>query len=107
MKQSLIVSPSPIFPVVCSLFTQAVRHRVLKWAPFVFCIIIIFFGGGSTSGLMLIGWHAANMSTMSSGEERNVGQINELCFAKFGSADCLLKRSYHVQMHTAAAVDPH
>ena len=34
--------------------TWAGRHRVLKWAPFVFRIIIFIFGG-STSGLTLIG----------------------------------------------------
>ena len=33
--------------------TRAGRHRVLKWAPFVFRIIIIILG--STSGLILIG----------------------------------------------------
>ena len=32
------------------------------------------FWGGSTSGLMLIGWHAANMSSVSSGKERNVDE---------------------------------
>ena len=62
------------------LITQAVRHRVSQWARFVFRIIIIiiiiiimfcFVGGGSTSGLMLIGWRAANMS---SGVERNVSE---------------------------------
>ena len=41
-----------------------------------FYFIFIFLGGGggggSTFGLMLIGWRAANMSSMSSGEERNV-----------------------------------
>ena len=55
-----------------SVITQAVRHRVLKWARFVclfVCFLILFFCG-STSGLMLIGWRAANMSSTSSGEER-------------------------------------
>ena len=50
--------------------TQAMSHRVLKWAR---------FGGGSTSGLMLIGWHAANMSSVSSGKERNVDEWSVLC----------------------------
>ena len=31
----------------------------------------------------------------------------EVCFAKLGSMECLLERSYHVQTHTPAAVDPH
>ena len=52
---------------------QAVRHRVLKWAWFVFRIIIKK-NLVSTSCLMLIGWHATNMSSMSSGEEQNVGE---------------------------------
>ena len=45
--------------------TRAVRHIVLKWAR-------CFLGGRgeSTSSLMLIGWHAANMSSMSSGQEQ-------------------------------------
>ena len=33
------------------------------------CSSYCFFGG-STSGVMLICWHAANMSSMSSGEKR-------------------------------------
>ena len=52
------------------VITRSVRHRVLKWARFVFHIIY----WGSTSGLMLIDLRAANMSSMSSGEERNVGE---------------------------------
>ena len=40
---------------------RAVRQRVLKCAQFVclFCFFVLFLGG-STSGLMLIGWRAAN-----------------------------------------------
>ena len=38
-----------------SLVTRAVRHRVLKWALFVFRIFISIMFCGSTSGLMLIG----------------------------------------------------
>ena len=56
------------------LITQAVRHRVLKWARFVFRIIIIIifiFEGGSTSGLMLISWRAPNTSSV---EEGNVSE---------------------------------
>ena len=33
---------------------------------------------GSTSGLMLIGWRAAYLSSMSSGEKRNVGERSVL-----------------------------
>ena len=39
-----------------ALITRAVRHRVLEWTRFVLRIIF----EGSTSGLMLIGWRAAN-----------------------------------------------
>ena len=56
-------------------FTRTVRHRVLKWAPLVFRII--FWGVDFWS--MLIGWRAANMSAMSYGEERNVGERSVLC----------------------------
>ena len=41
-------------------------HRVLKWAWFVRRIIF----RGSTSGLMLIDWLAADVSSTSSDEER-------------------------------------
>ena len=65
------------------------RHRVLKWARFVFriiIIIIIIIIIWRTYGLMLIGWCAANIwRHLSSGEERNV----EMCFASLGSMDCL------------------
>ena len=60
-----------------------------------------FFFLGSTSGLYLIGWHAANMSSMSSDEECNVKCA---LLAQLGSMDCLLERSYHI--HTPAAVHP-
>ena len=51
------------------VFNRAVRHLVLKWARFVFRINIVLV---STSGLTLIDWCAVCMSSMSSGEERNV-----------------------------------
>ena len=57
-----------------------------------------FFFLGSTSGLYLIGWRAANMSSMSSGEECNVKCA---LLVQLGSMDCLLERSYHI--HTPAA----
>ena len=47
--------------------SRAVRHRVLKWARFVFCIFIIFLGGGRL--LVLIGGCAANMSSLVTNEE--------------------------------------
>ena len=82
---------------LCLLLGTWSRYRVLKWACFVSrVIILIFFRGevcwGSISGLMLIGWRAANMLSMSSGEERNMG---EMCFAfrLNGLFECL----YHVQ----------
>ena len=37
------------------LITRAVTHQVLKWARFVFRIIIIIIFGGATSDLVLIG----------------------------------------------------
>ena len=70
----------------CSTNYSGHRHRVLRWARIVFCNIIINFfffffwgGGGSSFGLTLIGWCATNMSSMSSGKGRNVGERSVLC----------------------------
>ena len=46
----------------------------------------------STSGLMLIGWNATNMSSMSSGEERNVGEWSVLCFLALWTVWTLISR---------------
>ena len=38
---------------------------------------------------------------------KNEMWASEVCFAcLLGSVDCLLERSYHLQTHTPAAVDP-
>ena len=47
---------------------------------FSFVCLFVCVLGGSTYGLMLIGWHAANMSSMSSGKEQNVGEQSVFCF---------------------------
>ena len=52
-------------------YYSAVRHRVLKWARFIFRIFL-----GSTSGLTLIGWRGANMSLA-----KNEMWASEVCFA--------------------------
>ena len=55
---------------------------------------------------MLIGWHAANMSSMSYLVK------NEMWASEVGFAcltwllDCLLERLYRLQTHMPAAVDP-
>ena len=56
-----------------------------------------YFLGGSTFRLLLIGWRATNMSWMSSGEERNVGERSVLCLPNLALWTGLLERSYHVK----------
>ena len=94
----------PLWTLVASFITQAVRHRVLKWAPFVFRIL--FFGGRLP--VLYADWLARRQYVINVISRRTkCGREKCVLLAKLGSMDCLLERSYHVQMHTQAAVDPY
>ena len=64
--------------------TRAVRHRVLKWARFVLFLNSFFWVDFS---LILIGWCATNMSSMSSGEERK-GDWSVFCLPRQEERRC-------------------
>ena len=73
---------------------SGVQWTTLASASLLFRIIL---GGGRIPLFMLIGWHTAKVTFFARGRST---------FGQIGSMDCLLERSYCLQTHAPATVDP-
>ena len=82
-----------------TIVTRAGRLRLLKWRCFFIVVVVV--------SNFLIGsrpWLSRCLLVVITCEQSTVGRWRD---AQLGFKNCLFERSYHLQMHTPTAVDPH
>ena len=101
----LEVSVNKWQPVFMIVFVVNYSGREL---PYVVVVFFFFRGGGRLPVFMLIGWRAANNHVVCSWAKYSwENDMEQALLTQLGHMDCLLERSYHLQTHSPAAVDPH
>ena len=97
----LLITRAVSYRMFLLLITRAVSYRMLL-------LLLLFLGGTRLPVFMLIGWRAANNHVVCSWAKYSwENDMEQALLTQLGYMDCLLERSYHLQTHSPAAVDPH